>query len=162
MTIEDRVNSLERQNRWIRRLASCALAGLACVLLMGQGKPKPLPDLVAGSLRIEDSAGRSRMHLYTDGEGRAIFHMLDKQGHYRLVLTLWPDGTPRLWLQGASVDKKIVPAVVLGATTDGAFVRLDHQHHGPHRARIATAKDGTPSITLSDPKGKVSWTAPSR
>ncbi len=59
MTIEQRLAKLERQNRWMKRGGGLMLAAIACVVLIGQGKAKALPDLVAKSLTIKDRHGNA-------------------------------------------------------------------------------------------------------
>ena len=58
MTIEQRLERLERQNRWMKRGGAVAVALVAAVFLMGQAKPKELPDLEVRSLTLKDNAGR--------------------------------------------------------------------------------------------------------
>ena len=53
MTIEQRVAKLERQNRWMKRGGGLALAAVACVVLIGQGKAKELPGMSVIALAIQ-------------------------------------------------------------------------------------------------------------
>ncbi len=44
MTLEQRLERLERENRWMRRIGAVAVAVAAAVFLIGQGKAKELGD----------------------------------------------------------------------------------------------------------------------
>ncbi len=83
MNIEQRLAKLERQNRWMKRAGGLALAAVACVVLMGQGKPKGLPDLVARSLILKDSTGTLRFSLRAQ-KGGGEMHIIGKDGSVQL------------------------------------------------------------------------------
>ena len=53
MTLEQRVEKLERQNRWFKRGAALVVALAACGTLMAQRKDVGPPDLVVRSLRVQ-------------------------------------------------------------------------------------------------------------
>ena len=59
MTVEQRLEKLERQNKWMRRIASVAVALVAAVFLMAQGKEKELPDLEVRKLTVKGKDGRT-------------------------------------------------------------------------------------------------------
>ena len=48
MRVEQRLERLERQNKWMRRIGTVAVALVAAVFLMGQGKEKPRAGLGVG------------------------------------------------------------------------------------------------------------------
>jgi hypothetical protein len=98
MTLEQRLERLERENRWMRRLGAVAVAVVAAVLLMGQDKAKDLPDLVVRSLTVKDKDGKVRATLATLATGSAYLRFLDKSGKRRAALDVLNDGTPRLRL----------------------------------------------------------------
>jgi len=56
MTTEQRLERLERENRWMRRIGAVGVA-VAAVFLIGQGKEKELPDLEGRSLSVVDTNG---------------------------------------------------------------------------------------------------------
>ena len=100
MTIEQRLAKLEQQNRWMKRGGGLMLAAVACVVLMGQGKPKELPDLVAKSLTIKDAKGGTRATLY-EVSGAPYFTLRDKAGNTRVKLSLLAGGEPLLRMYDA-------------------------------------------------------------
>jgi hypothetical protein len=63
MTTEQRLERLERENKWMRRIGAVAVAVFAAVFLMGQDKAKDLPDLEVRSLVVKDKDGRIRARL---------------------------------------------------------------------------------------------------
>ncbi len=69
MTIEQRVAKLEKQNRWMKRGGGLALAAVACVVLMGQGKAEPLPDLIGKSLTLKSERGQEWLTAKRSGLG---------------------------------------------------------------------------------------------
>ena len=70
-TLADRVEALERQNRWLRR--GLAVAGIVGLATAGMAQVVPLPDEVrTRRLVLLDSAGRLRAELTTDGEAPVL------------------------------------------------------------------------------------------
>ena len=132
MTIEQRVEKLEKQNRWMKRVGGLALAAVACVVLMGQGKPKELPDLDVRSLAVRDAAGESWATL-GQLKGKSFLSLFDKAGKSRLTLASMADGSPALNL------------------SDNA---------GETRVLLALLADGSPVLKMYDAKGNVVWQAP--
>ena len=65
MSVEERLERLERQNKWMRRLGAVGVALVAVVFLMGQGKAKELPDLEVRSLTVRDKDGKAHIELRT-------------------------------------------------------------------------------------------------
>ena len=83
MSVEERLEHLERQNKWMRRIGAVGVAMVASVSLMGQGKPKELPDLVVRSLTVTDNTGKARARLRADFPS---LEFLDSNGRPRLSL----------------------------------------------------------------------------
>ncbi|MHC4670534.1 MAG: hypothetical protein ACYTFD_19290, partial [Planctomycetota bacterium] len=96
MTTEQRLERLERENRWMRRIGAVCLALVAAVFLMGQEKAKELPDLEVGSLKVKDKDGKVRVFLRPEGRGSPALTLLDRDGQRRAVLSVHPDGSPAL------------------------------------------------------------------
>ena len=132
MNIEQRVAKLERQNRWMKRGGGLALAAVACVVLMGQGrKPKELADLEVSSITVKDKAGRTRARLGVLAGGSCVLRLNDKAGQTRASLGVLADGRPTLGLG----DKA-------------------------GRARIYLSVAGGAQLTMYGSNGKVIWQAP--
>ena len=144
MSIEQRLEKLERQNKWMRRIGGVAVALVAAVFLMGQGKEKELPDLEVQSLTVKakdgritkitggdmtliDANGETRASLCTSKGGVASLGLNDDSGRYRVALILPKDGAPGFYLR---------------------------DRIGRFRALLSLLKDGSPSLRLTDKDGK--------
>jgi hypothetical protein len=115
-TLAERVESLERENRRLRRYATAALIGGA-VLLVGGAQKADAPKTVEaerfvvrdkdGAVRvtmealedhhaglfIKDVEGRTRIHLGSDGQrnGPAGLSFRTREGHNRIRLLVAPE-----------------------------------------------------------------------
>ena len=131
-------------------MGGLALAAVACVVLVGQGKAKELSDLFAKSLTIMDAKGVARVVLDSHGlrlkdeagKTRAslrvildtpMFNLIDKAGKIRATLSLFA---------GRS-------ALDLKDTTGRARVSLS-----------VLGADGAPLLAALDAKTKIIWQAP--
>ena len=84
MTIEQRLNRLERQNRRLRLGGMVLLLGIGAVFLMGQANGEP-GNLIVRSLKVVDDGGKVRLLLQGTGN----------------QLTTWDqNGGPRVRLWG--------------------------------------------------------------
>ena len=149
MNIEQRVEKLERQNRWMKRMGGLALAVVACVVLIGQGKAKELPDLVAKSLTIKDAKGKTRAELRIANQGVA-FLLFDEAGVARASLFTLSNGAPML-----NFRDKAGQTMALLTTVRGGACSLYLTE-----ANVLRAKLGVGSLALHDAKDNVIWQAP--
>ena len=99
MSVEERLERLERKVRWMRRGAVCA-ALVAAVFLMGKEQEKELPDLEVRSLTVKDEAGTVRAKLSATRHMPSL-NLLDENGN-RIALETGADGSPLLTLHNAS------------------------------------------------------------
>jgi len=166
MTLEQRLEKLERENRWMRRIGAVAVALVGACVLVGQ-VDKELPDLVVRSLKVKDGNGRVRAwlgtlpdgsphlrltsedlriraNLATHADGSASLALIDKSYMVRAMLTTDADGSPSLNL----ADKDGQDRAVLGVITTADKVT---------GAKTTTAEN---TLTLYDGKGKVLWQLP--
>ena len=134
MSVEERLERLERQNKWMRRLGAVGVAVAAAVFLIGQGKEEELPDLVARSLTLKDEDGNTRLEARTD----------------RMEFST-KGGTVLLSLVAGSGDKPLT-FVRVGDETKAQI--LLSAWHG------AETKTAESMLILRDAKGKVIWQAP--
>jgi hypothetical protein len=124
MTLEQRVEKLERQNRWMKRVGAVAVAVVAAVALIGQAKDEELKDLRVRSLKVVDDKGTVGIELGSSPAGSVLF-LADKDGKRRAVLSTVLDESPALTL----FDK-----------------------HGKGRAQLALRENGNPVVTLENYK----------
>ena len=83
----ERLEKLERQNRWMKRGALALTAGLAVTLFMGAGgnKPEVLDEIRVKKLVIEDDAGTIRCQLDASNKG-TILQLNDRSGSPRVAI----------------------------------------------------------------------------
>jgi len=167
MTTEQRLERLEKQNRWMRRIGAVGLAVVAGVFLVGQGKEKVPPDLVVRSLKMEDKDGVVRAGLFPmDADGSPGLTLADKNGKARAMLALVADSASLILS-----DKNGKARAMLAAHADGstALIIFDKEEHaravlGVHETvnKVTGAKTKTAenTLTMYDAKGDVIWQAP--
>ena len=196
MSVEERLEQLERQNKWMRRLGAMGVALVVAVFLMGQGKKEELPDLAVRSLVVKDKAGNPRISFGTFPDGKPHLAVRDTDGKIRLTITLrndsplllfsGKDGTQRVLLTtepgGTSSlefidpraktraalssvglvlnDKGGNPRAALVTQDDGRSHLVFTDEDAKTRATLSADRDGNPSMSLQDAKGKVIWQAP--
>ena len=139
MTTEQRLERLERENRWMRRIGAVAVAVAAAVFLIGQGKDKDLQDLVVRSVLVKDKHGALRAILDKDG---LIIH--DEVGLVPLVML---HGNGGLGIYDRNGRQTL--AVGVGRGVAGVFLLGDKNG----RASLQTAADGSPALRLLDKDG---------
>jgi hypothetical protein len=144
MTTEQRLDRLERENKWMRRAGVVAVAVAAAVFLMGQDKAKDLLEIEVQSLKVRAKDGRARATLGADADGSLSLAFADKNFKVRAVLATLPNGSPFLRL----ADKNGKMRAVLGVTPT---------YHKVTGGQTKTAEN---TLTLLDAKGKVIWQAP--
>ncbi len=101
MTLEERMDGLERQNRRLKRAGALALAGVASLLLLGAAR---------GSRLVEAEAVKAKAFVLVDDKGRtlAALHAVGFGTH--LVIK----------------DEKEVGRVVLGVSREQKpYIRID-------------------------------------
>jgi hypothetical protein len=160
MTTEQRLEKLERQNRWMRRIGAVAVAVAAAVFLIGQGKDEDLPDLEVRSLTVKDEEGRGRVFLGSARDGSPLVQLVNKHSRPQVTLRMML-GSPLLVLSGkdgASAQLGIGPGNLL------PFLSLRDNNRKPRAAlgvhRAVGTEVTTADLTFRNPNGKVIWKAP--
>ncbi len=156
MTIEQRVAKLERQNRWMKRGGGLMLAAVACVVLMGQGKAKELPDLEVRSLTVKSKDGKELVFLGADVGWTALLRFTSKDGRHQARLGTTLSGMPSLYL-GDNANRA---QVSLGLAPWGSPLFGVRDKNGVNRLGLGVARDGSVFLNLQNAKGKVIWQAP--
>ncbi|MFQ5804439.1 MAG: hypothetical protein ACE5JQ_16235 [Candidatus Methylomirabilales bacterium] len=168
--VSHRLDRLERENRWWKRIGVVALAALVAVVLMGQATLRKVPRVVeaekfvlrdaGGSVRATFSLWENRTAalsffnyatkktvsaiLGTRENGVPFLYFYDKAGKNRLDLSVSPNGSPSLSL----LDKEAEIRAALGSTS------VEMTRTG------AVVKRPESSLVLFDKDGKVIWQAP--
>jgi hypothetical protein len=185
--VEGRLSRLERENRRWKWLAAVgpalALAGLLGQSLpsagaIGQDTPgaRPVPTasvVEAQRFVLRDPSGTPRATLAMGADGAPFFHFLDRDGAIRAVLA--PSHLVLSGQEPGSAVKLLVtrgglPALrlekdgrlraILGMAGDGTLALGFYGDDGNGRALLDLSAKGAPGLTLFDPGGKVTWSAP--
>jgi len=134
MTTEQRLERLERENRWMRRFGAVGISVAAAVFLIGQGKEKKLQDLEVRSLTVKDADGKVRARLGTLAKrASACLALVGKEGNIRA----------QFW-------------VTAGGSTGLSFWGKD----GKGRVLLGTMGDDSPGLVFRDKDANVIWQAP--
>ena len=109
-----RLERVERENRWMKRLGGFALLVLLSVPLLGQAAPKNI--VKAEKFVLVDKDGKERGVLGMDDNrpynmlrGREIgphLALFDMDGKKRIELALWPEGSPSLFLMDRNGERR--------------------------------------------------------
>jgi hypothetical protein len=180
MTTEQRVERLEREIRWMRRIGAVTVAIAAVVFLVGQSHKNAPRDLVGRSLALKDNQGRIRLRAVADhDEQDPGLQILDQKGNERLrmalgrpgpyltlrdelgnarVLVAWANGgkpTPFI----ALLDEDNIERFEVGFWEGRPFLALRNERARP-RVVALTKEDGSPDLSLFGKNDKIVWRAP--
>lgn len=144
MTIEQRINRLERQNRRLKLGGMFLLLGIGAVFLMGQANGEP-GNLIVRSLKVVDDGGQVRLLLQGTGNQLTTW---DQNGGPRIRLWGHDGAGTRLELNDGFGRTKIMLSVM---DTDGlsAARAVLSDSKGIARAGISVWKKGS-SVWIND------------
>jgi hypothetical protein len=96
-SVLQRLDEVERQNRFFKRLFAGGL--IAMLLLLGMFFLASRNGIVeAREFVVRDSQGNRRAVWTTTSQGISVLHLLDQEGAARATLSVTPDGDPTLAL----------------------------------------------------------------
>jgi hypothetical protein len=152
MTLEQRVEKLERQNRWMRRMGAVGVALLAALVLIGQGKEQEV--LRAGRIEARGFAvveQQGKPPPASLGVGRGGYGSLVLMGQHlgEQIQLNWGLHGPRLYLH----QGEWTPVRLKGDTGNGILELYDKDG----KLRFSASPAG---LELRDAEGKVIWKAP--
>jgi len=138
-----RLDRLERENCWLKRIVALVLIGFAAVVLMGQAKPSKVAKVIeAEKFVVRDMSGKVRASLATDSDSRPTLNFYDtkeKESMTMGFMGLTADGLPFLRLGGESGQGRVA---YLGVQGLALFDRNG-------KARVSLNTNG-PSLELYD------------
>lgn len=143
MDIAQRLERLERQNAWFKRIGFLTLLFIGSTFLMAQS-PSLLPEIKAQKFSLYDSQGKNRGMFFTR-EGQAILILADQDGEPRLMMAVGRDGTPAFGLSDKA-DKVRVELSTSKGNPRLAFYSKD----AGERMLLNVGSDGLPRIGLFD------------
>jgi hypothetical protein len=153
-----RVERLERESRWWKRLAVVTLVALGVIVLVGAAASKKAQspgELRAQRIVLVDKAEQGRAELTMMAENQPGLTLTDDAGKPRLMLTLSKYGEPTLSFADASGMRRIV----LSLDLYGTLLRFTDDAGNP-RATLAVPSTGEPELELLGKDDKVLWRAP--
>ena len=142
MTVEQRVERLESQNRWMKRLLALTLAGVAAVVLVAQKAPPP-EEIRAKRFVVTEGKGKYRAALGPFEHG-VSFVMQGEDQKTGLMLGVW--GTPFLVFKDAKGE-----SLELYQKKDGT---LELKLHDKLTLHLAGRKA---DLVIAGPDGKEIW-----
>ena len=142
MTVEQRVERLECQNRWMKRLVALSLAVVAAVVLVAQKAPPP-EEIRAKRFIMTGGKGKSHAALGPVESG-VSFVMTGEDGKTGLMLGVW--GTPFLVFRDAKGE-----SLELFQKEDGT---LDLRIHDKLTLHLVGRKA---DLVIAGPDGKEVW-----
>ncbi|MFQ5847344.1 MAG: hypothetical protein ACE5IQ_06660 [Candidatus Methylomirabilales bacterium] len=172
-TLVDRLESLERQSRRMKRVGVGSMALIAAVVLMGQAMPKPMAKVVEAekfvlrdargtarawldmsadsvNLALADRDEQSRAFVYVQADGTAGLAFFDKDRARRVGLFVSADGSPGLSLAGKDGNTRVQAHVAANGRPDLSLTDT----HG-RRIGLLVLPDGTPAFGLADRTMKI-------
>lgn len=164
--ITSRMDRLEKQNRWLKRVMCVIVAGLGVTLLMAQAAPKARV-IEAERFVLKDGNGKTRGQWYVRDNGKTVFCQYSKRGKVRNAMIIEPDNSPRMYIY----DKNEKVRAYLGEDYSGSPSLGLIDENETLRAslgRIELLKAGSEvgdqlplsSLVLFDEQGKAVFQAP--
>ena len=144
--VVERLERVEREHRWWRRLGLLVVAGAAAAVLMGQALPGRR-DIEAQSFVLLDSTGHLQARLGMLAGGPAL-QLFDQNGQGRAALSVRPDGTPLLSL----ADGTGMGGATLAAGANKETTLLLRDPDGKVRATLGLEPHG-PGLVFTDRQG---------
>ncbi|MCP4200939.1 MAG: hypothetical protein GY769_03295 [bacterium] len=186
--LSNRLERLERENRWMRRVGFAVVVVAMAVALIGAAKPEEIPEMIearmfrvidekgspraqmdANGLRYADENGKTRAQMNADG-----FVNVDENGKTRAQMNadgfvnVDENGKPRAAMTANGLSYADENGKTRAQMNADGFVYADET--GKHRAQfgvveVVTPKTGEESrypagMALFDANGKVIWEAP--
>jgi hypothetical protein len=153
-----RVDRLERESRWWKRLASVTLVLLGIIVLLGAAaskKAKIPAELRGQRLVLVDKGEQGRAELTMMADNQPGLMLMDDAGKPRLMLTLSKFGEPTLSFADAGGTRRIV----LSLDLYGTMLRFADDAGNP-RAVLMVPSEGEPELEFLSKDGKPLWRAP--
>jgi hypothetical protein len=144
--LTQRLDRLERENRWLKRVGAAGLIGLAGVLFMGAALAKVPDEVRAKAFVVVDDAGIERARLFNSAlmlvpAGKTGLMLYASQDHISLSVV---DKTKRAELNG-----------IFQIRADGGGILRIPAKDGTGGVRLFAEPDGTSGITLLTQQDKV-------
>ena len=148
MSITDRLERLERQNRWMRRGLTVFVVVLAAGLLMGQGAQEAVPDVIrAKAFQVVSDDGDTLVSIGQSPGGYFGFPL--KSG---TIVGLGADDDFDGLIQIFNSRAKEI--VRISATDDGDGALTTYDARGGELVELGVLEDRSGAVTVLDPSGR--------
>jgi hypothetical protein len=168
-----RLDRLEREVRWWRRLGVVALAGAGLLGAVAATVTTNPDEVKTRRLVITDGEGRGRAIFTVDESDRTRLSLTDRDGATTADLTVTPGQSAALSVGRADVQAQLAAAGDAGqltvgtrgqrgwlvATPNGSSLGLGTEAGRP-QVSVAAGPTQSPSLQLSDRDGNAVWKAP--
>lgn len=171
-TLTQRLDRVERENRWWKVLGTATVAVLGLVLFLGATGSKVAEEILARRFVLMDKDGKARASLVvedhglpsltffdSEGQGRSTLALdakgptlvfMDADGRPRAGLAVGADGSPVLLLRGSDGTDRVMLGVIPEASLAPGFAGLLlFDKHGKIRGALDVLPDGSPRMYLS-------------
>ncbi|MDB5349725.1 MAG: hypothetical protein JWN86_972 [Planctomycetota bacterium] len=139
----ERLDRLERENLWLKRIGGGAIVVALAVLALGTNCFRA-PQLAAEKFVLNDAQGHPRAKLEIRPDGSPALCLLDPQGHEQVLLQATADGSSRLdYYHNRSLRASLANTVGIGSSIH-LLNRSPHSH-----AQIFMAEDGSSGLNLN-------------
>lgn len=155
--LTQRVDRLERDLRWWKRVAGLGGMLTVAAVLLGQAPVgPPVKAVEAERFNVRDAAGNLRALLGTTSDGATSLLLYNATGVNQAGLGVMADGSTSVFL--ANPAGRTVTELTL--YRDGTPTLVFRDRNGKTRTLMGTATDGYPFAYFLDATGNNTWKAP--
>ncbi len=141
--LEQRLDRLDRECRWLKRVGALVLLGMAAMLVMGQAIDRRFGNVIeAEKIVLRDATGKTRIALGPDSTGYSL-NFYDVNGIDRATLAMAND-LPIL----AFRDGQRKPRVTLAVLRDDTAIAALYGSHAKEGAAITVHPSGQSNFML--------------
>jgi len=176
--LTQRVERLERANRWWRIGATLLLVGVGAAFLMAASAAKPPDEMAAKKFKLVDDQGNQRGAWGTQPKGATFFELTGRDGRGGIKAIVVPTGEMSLALADINGRPRILmgigtnnlpavgltdesgrPRVGIAVGPSASGLRLNGGDEAP-LAELVVTKDDRVGLAFYGKSGKVVWKAP--
>jgi len=156
-TLAQRLDRLERDVRWWKRVAGLGgVLAIAAALLGQTPAGGPVKSVEAERFNVRDAAGNVRALLGTTSDGATSLLLYNATGVNQAGLGVMADGSTSVFL--ANPAGRTVTELTL--YRDGTPTLVFRDRNGKTRTLMGAAADGYPFAYFLDAAGNNTWKAP--
>ncbi|HUT55218.1 MAG TPA: hypothetical protein VM658_17645 [bacterium] len=160
MTIEHRLEKLEKENRMLKRLFVLAMVGLVVWLIVYPDKSLKAESsskvIEATAFHLVDSSGKTRGLFNVSSAGLVQIGLFDGKKKPRTLLAVSSNGDSSLIFSNSKGQESI--ELSLSSDNTSSFVFFDTKNKS--RLLFGVAPSGTTGMGIKDSYGNIIWSAP--